>query len=148
VGVRIALDTNILIAAITNPGGAGARIVEAWLGGGIEVVASEATVREADLVLGGGWLARMAGADRVAAILDDLRARTAWVDEPPAIDDLPLKDAGDLRLVEAAAAGGASFIVTTDREFLSHRGYGRVEFVTPEEFLRASPLEAPQDGPG
>jgi len=47
-----------------------------------------------------------------------------------------LKDAGDLRLVEAAVAGGARYIVTTDREFLRARGYADVEFVTPAEFER------------
>ena len=39
-------------------------------------------------------------------------------------------------MVEAAVAGGARYIVTTDREFLSQRGYGDVEFVTPAEFTR------------
>jgi len=47
-----------------------------------------------------------------------------------------LKDAGDLRLVEVAVAGGARYIVTTDREFLRARGYADVEFVTPAEFER------------
>ena len=53
------------------------------------------------------------------------------------IADLPLKDEGDRRLVEAAVAGGARYVVTTDREFLRQRGYGGTEFVTPDEFLRA-----------
>jgi predicted nucleic acid-binding protein len=57
------------------------------------------------------------------------------VDEPPRIADLRLKDEGDLRMVEAAVAGGARYVVTTDREFLRQRGYGDVEFVTPDEFL-------------
>ncbi len=57
-GVRIAIDTNVLIAAVTRPGGRSARLVDAWLAGEIEAVASEATVREAELVLGGRWLRR------------------------------------------------------------------------------------------
>ncbi len=52
--------------------------------------------------------------------------------------ELTLKDEGDRRMVETAAAGGASCIVTTDREFLSHRGWGSVEFVTPAEWWRAA----------
>jgi predicted nucleic acid-binding protein len=39
-------------------------------------------------------------------------------------------------MAETAVAGGAMYVVTTDREFLSHRGYGRVEFVTPREVSR------------
>ena len=41
-------------------------------------------------------------------------------------------------MVEAAVAAGARYVVTTDREFLSQRGYGNVEFVTPGEFRRLS----------
>ena len=118
-----------------RPRGTSARLVQAWLEGRIEVVASEATAREAELVLGGGWLGRMTSRDAVGELLSALRERTVWVDNPPPVADLALKDEGDLRLVETAVACGASHIVTTDREFLSHRGYGGVEFVTPSELL-------------
>jgi len=134
--MRIAIDTNVLIAALTRPGGTSARIVNAWLDGRIDAVASEATVREANLVLGGGWLARMVSADAVESLLNQLRTRTVYVERPAPIGDLRLKDAGDLRLVEAAVAIRASYVVTTDREFLRARGYAGVEFVTPGEFVR------------
>lgn len=134
--MRICIDTNVLIASLTKPRGTSARIVRMWRKGELEVVASEATVREVELVLGGRWLSRMAGGDRVADLIQAMRTETAWADDPSEIADLPLKDAGDLRLVEAAVAGGASHIVTTDREFLSFRGYGDVQFVTPGEFMR------------
>jgi putative PIN family toxin of toxin-antitoxin system len=134
--VRIAIDTNCLIGALIDPGGACARIVEAWLDGRLEAVASEATVREAELVLGGRWLARMVGRERVDELLGQLRRRTVWVERPVRITDLRMKDEGDLRVVETALTGGARYVVTTDREFLSHRGYGEVEFVTPGELLR------------
>jgi putative PIN family toxin of toxin-antitoxin system len=133
--MRIAIDTNLLIAALTRPGGTSARIVGKWLDGRLEVVASPATVREAELVLGGGWLARMVSPEAVESLLEALRTQSVLVDEPPRIADLRLKDEGDLRMVEAAVAGGARYVVTTDREFLRQRGYGDVEFVTPDEFL-------------
>ena len=133
--MRIAIDTNCLIAALTKQSGASARVVRMWWEAEIEAVASEATVREAEMVLGGGWLARIAGRERVEELLAALRSETVWVEEPPGIGDLPLKDEGDLRMVETAVAGGARYVVTTDREFLSRRGYGGVEFVTPGEFL-------------
>jgi putative PIN family toxin of toxin-antitoxin system len=139
--VRIAIDTNLLIAALTKRGGASARIVDAWRDGEIELVASEATVREAELVLGAGWLARMTSRETVETLLQDLRERAIRVDPEVAVKDLPLKDPGDLRMLEAALAGNAACVVTTDREFLSHRGYGTVEFVTPQQFWqRYEPL--------
>jgi uncharacterized protein len=134
--VRIAIDTNCLIGALVNPSGACARIVRAWLNGEVDAVASEATAREAELVLGGRWLARMVDRDRVDGLLRNLRTRTVWVKKPVRITDLRLKDEGDLRMVETAVAGGARYVVTTDREFLSRRGYGDVEFLTPGELLR------------
>lgn len=134
--MRIAIDTNCLIGALVNPRSTSARVVRAWLGGRIEVVASEATVREAELVFGGRWLGRMVGREKVDDLLRELRTRAIWVEQPARITDLRLKDEGDLRMVETALAGGAEYVVTTDREFLSHRGYGEVEFVTPDELLR------------
>ena len=133
--MRIAIDTNVLIAALTRTGGTSARIVQAWLDGRLEAVASTATIREAELVLGGGWLARMVSPEAVESLLEALRTRSVLIEQPPQVRGLRLKDAGDLRLVEAAVSGGARYIVTTDREFLRARGYGDVEFVTPSEFL-------------
>ena len=46
--MRIVIDTNVLIAALTHPSGSGARVVSAWLEGRLEVVSSEATLREAE----------------------------------------------------------------------------------------------------
>lgn len=134
--VRVAIDTNCLVAALTNPRGSCAEIVRRWLDGRLEAVASAATVAEAELILGGRWLGRIVGRERVEEILEALRTRTVWVDDPPQIRELRLKDAGDRHMVETAVAGGASHVVTTDREFLSHRGYGQVEFVTPVELLK------------
>jgi putative PIN family toxin of toxin-antitoxin system len=134
--MRIAIDTTCLIAALTRRSGQSAKVVDAWLRGEVEAVASEATAREAELVLGGGWLARLASRERVTELLERLRTNTVWVEVPPLIPELELKDEGDRRMVETAVAANARFIVTTDREFLSHRGWGDVEFVTPGEFLR------------
>ena len=134
--MRIAIDTNCLVSALVNPSGTCARIVSAWLSGRAEAVASDTTVREAELVLGGRWLARMVGRENVDEVLRRLRAETVWVEEPARITDLQLKDEGDLRMVETAVAGGAQYVATTDREFLSRRGYADVEFVTPGELLR------------
>jgi len=134
--LRIAIDTNVLIAALTRPRGTSARIVHAWLDGRLEVVASPATLREADLVLGGGWLARLVSREAVESVLEALRTRSIRVEKPEPIRDLRLKDEGDRRLVEAAVASGARYVVTTDGEFLSQRGYDAVEFVTPGEFAR------------
>jgi putative PIN family toxin of toxin-antitoxin system len=139
--LRIGIDTNVLIASTTRPGGTSARIVDAWLDGRLEVVASPATVREAELVLGGGWLGRLASREAVESLVEALRKRSVFVAKPGPIAGLRLKDAGDLRLVEAAVAAGGHYIVTTDSEFLRARGYKDVEFITPGEFISRSGLD-------
>ena len=134
--LRAIVDTNLLVGALARPGGSSARILDHWRAGGFEPVASAATLREAELVVGARWVARIADAGARDALLAELRARSVMVDAP-VLDELTLKDAGDRRLVEAAHAGGASYLVTADREVLLMRGYGAVEFVTSGEFLRA-----------
>jgi putative PIN family toxin of toxin-antitoxin system len=136
--VRIAIDTNVLIASLTKRRGAGARIVRAWLEGHLEVVSSEATLREARLVLDSPWLKRMVPEGSVDALLRRLETRSIRV--PGArIEALPLKDEGDRRLVEAAVEGRAAYLVTADAEVLRYRGHGGTEFVTPTELLKRLP---------
>ena len=134
--LRAIVDTNLLVGALARPDGSAARILDHWRGGDFEHVASAATLREAELVVGARWVARIADSRARDALLAELREQSLLVDAP-VLDELTLKDAGDRRLVEAAHAGGASYLVTADREVLLARGYAAVEFVTAGEFLRA-----------
>ncbi len=136
--MRIAVDTSVLVGSLTKARGAGARIVRAWLDGRFEVVSSEATLREARLVLDSRWLSRMVSKERIDALLQHLWERSIRV-RGARIEGLPLKDAGDRRLVEAAVEGEATYLVTADRELLRYRGYGGTEVVTPTEFLKRLP---------
>ncbi len=133
--LRVALDTNILVAALAKSSGGAARVVEAWQRGRLDVVTSEATLREAELILDSAWVRRLVSAERIDSLLDQLRTRSMRV-EGALLKDLPLKDEGDRRLVEAAVEGNATYVVTADQEVLRYRGYGGTEFVTPAELLR------------
>jgi len=76
--------------------------------------------------------------ESVDALLQHLEMRSIRV-WGARIKDLPLKDKGDRRLVEAAVEGQATYLVTADRELLRYRGYGGTEFITPTELLRRLP---------
>lgn len=132
--LRAVVDTNIFVGALARPAGTGARILDHWRGGRFEHVASEATLREAELVVGARWVTRIADRQARDALLRQLRERSIIV-QAAVIDELTLRDAGDRRLVEAAQAGGAGHVVTADREVLRMRGYEAIEFVTSAEFL-------------
>jgi putative PIN family toxin of toxin-antitoxin system len=132
--MRIVIDTNVLISGLAEPKSNGAGVLRAWREGQFEVVSSKATLREAELVLNAGWLSRLTTDQQVKGLLKELRERTVMV-QPRRLSDMPLKDEGDLRLVEAAVAGGAAYLVTADRELLLQRGYAGTAFVTPAELL-------------
>lgn len=142
--LRIAIDTNVLVAALTNSGGAAARIVDAWVEDRLEVVSSEATLREAELILDSRWLRRIVPSDMIDALLDLLWTRSTRV-RATQIEGLPLKDEGDRRLVEAAIQGGASYLITADAELLKYRGYGAAEFIKPTEFLKLFQLDVARE---
>ncbi len=133
--MRIVVDTNVFVAALAKPRGSAAKIVRAWRDGRLEIVASEATLREAELVLGAAWLGRVTSRGQVTGLLQELRERSVLV-VPGKVTGLRLKDEGDRRLAEAAVGGDAQYLVTADREVLLSRGYAGTEFVTPGEFLR------------
>ncbi len=141
--MRIVVDTNILIAALTKPRGSAAQILKAWRDGRVEIVASDQTLREAEAVLGGGWLRRLTPQGAVERLLKELRAQSIRVDATP-IANLELRDEGDRRLVEAAVEGAAAYLVTADREVLRYGGYAGTEFVTSAEFRQV--LHKQEDG--
>ena len=134
--MRAVIDTNLLVGALVRPGGTSGRILKLWRAGVFEHVASEATLREAESVVGSRWVGRLGGRKERDGLLAELRTESIVVDAPM-LTALTLKDAGDRRLVEAAHAGRACYLVTADREVLLTRGHGSVEFVTSGKFLRA-----------
>lgn len=134
--LRAVIDTNQLVGALARRGGASDRILKQWRAGVFEHVASEATLREAELVVGSRWVERLGGRKERDDLLAKLRQESIIVDAP-ILEELTPKDAGDRRLVEAAHAGRARYLVTADREVLLMWGYGGVEFMAPDEFLRA-----------
>ena len=134
--MRAIIDTNLLVGALARRGGSASRILDLWRAGRFEHVASQETLREAELVVGARWIERLSSREERDNLLTELREKSVIV-EAPILEELTLKDAGDRRLVEAAHAGNARYLVTADREVLRMWGYGGVEFVTSAEFLRA-----------
>ncbi len=141
--MRAIIDTNLLVGALARRGGSASRILDLWRAGRFEHVASEATLREAESVVGARWIERLSSREERDGLLEELRENSILV-KAPILEELTLKDAGDRRLVEAAHAGNARYLVTADREVLRMWGYGGVEFVTSAEFLRVLNEESGQ----
>jgi putative PIN family toxin of toxin-antitoxin system len=133
---RVVLDTNVLVAAAYAPGSAARRIVEACLQGRLVAVASPAVRREYDFIL--------ARAVRV----EDYQDRLAqWLEglemvEPGATPQVVPDDPEDDKLVAAAVAGEARWLITNDRHLLDLGRYGGVEMIPTGRFVDQVPFLA------
>jgi putative PIN family toxin of toxin-antitoxin system len=135
---RIALDTDVLVAAMLGAGAA-SRLVGAVLEGRFEPLMGPALYAEHEAVLARGRLfarCRLSAAER-EELLDIYLARCRWT-RIYFLWRPNLRDESDNHLVELAVAGGAQAIVTRNRR--DFRGaelrFENLAVLTPAEALR------------
>lgn len=133
--MRIVLDTNILVSALLARGGPW-RIVEAVRDGESEIVTSPILLAELERILNLARVTRRARLSHVevAGYLEELR-KLAIVIEPAIRLSVVIRDPDDDRVLEAAVAGSAEYVVTSDRDLLDLREYEGIRIVTPAVFL-------------
>jgi putative PIN family toxin of toxin-antitoxin system len=134
--VVVVLDTNVLVSAPLSPSGPPAEVIDRWEAEQFEVVTSPALL---------GDLERALQYSRVKKVLQRLRAevaalirqfnRVAIISEP----DLPLQvieeDPAENRVLECAAAGGPSYIVSGNDHLLLLKEYEEIVILSPAGFL-------------
>ena len=128
--MRVVLDSNIYISALTLPGGT----ADVALG---EILAGRATALLSEPILGEilGVLGRKFSADReelarTALFLGELAEPVA-----PRLRLKVLADDPDNRILECAVAGRADLIVTGDRALLKLCHFEGIEIITLRAFL-------------
>ena len=134
--MKVVLDTNVLISAALRAGSPPYRILRAWRAGQFSVVCSQDLLDEVVQVLARPRIARRtewSEADR-AALFADLREVSVWV-EPQSQIRLITADPADNRVLEAAIAGQADYIVSGDQHLLEIGEYQGVLIVTPARFV-------------
>ncbi len=106
--MRIVIDTNVLVSALWNPGGAPAKVVRALADGQLRAVHSPAILQEYREVLA----RRRFGFDqeRAGQIVNFIQIAGIGVAGSPSGRHLP--DPKDLIFLDAALEGGASVLVT------------------------------------
>jgi putative PIN family toxin of toxin-antitoxin system len=134
--VRVVLDANIIVSAALSGLGAPAAIVAAFLAGRFEAVFSASSLGEASRVLRRPSMRRRVrySGDQLDEFLQAIREAAVLVDAPVRLH--LVSDPGDNRILEAAAAGEADYVVTGDRELLALGRYVGARIVTPAEFRR------------
>jgi len=131
-GLRVVLDTNILISAGWTPGGLEARVVALVASGALEAAVSPAVLAEYRDVLARDKFAHLR--DALAGILATLEEKALPV--TPNEPATAAKDEDDNRLLECAAAAQADFLITGNTRHFPGE-YGVTRILNAREFLDA-----------
>ena len=133
--MKAVVDTNVIVSAGLRSGTPPDAVVCAWIDAGFEAITSEQLLRELETVLKRPRLARRLAwsqSDTVTFIAG-LRRRATIV-EPTVSLSVVTQDPSDNRVLEAALAGEADYIVTGDQHLLELGDFEGVEIVTPARF--------------
>jgi putative PIN family toxin of toxin-antitoxin system len=138
-GVRVVLDTNIIISALLF-GGDPERIFLAGLRGEIQLITSRALLRELETVLKEKF---KLGMRLVKDVLDLIQTLTEIVEVTSRLTVIAHPD-DDNRVLECAVDGNAECIVTGDtKHILPLKEYKGIKIFRPSEFVRFLPPSIP-----
>ncbi|MDP8224104.1 MAG: putative toxin-antitoxin system toxin component, PIN family [Candidatus Lernaella stagnicola] len=137
---RIVLDTNILVGGIMGPDSASAKIVDAFLAGALNVVASPETIHEARLVFRrhGGIRTIPGGRERAERVLRAL-AEDARVVRNSTLPYPVCEDPSDDKFFAAAVVGNARYIVSNDKHLRRVGSYKGVKVLGSHRFAEEFP---------
>jgi putative PIN family toxin of toxin-antitoxin system len=116
--LRAVLDPNVLISAMLSRHGTPARLLEAWIAGGFEMLVSPLLVAELERALAYPKLRKRIAADDGQRFIDWLTRAATLVDDPDAAPPVRSRDPGDDYLI-ALAAGERAVLVSGDGDLLS-----------------------------
>jgi hypothetical protein len=134
--VRVVLDTNVVVSAAVNPKGPPAEIIRAWRARSFEWATSPALLDEMDRTLLSARVRRyMAwGESEIDEFLAAVPSK-AEVVYPTRQIDVVRTDPSDNRVLEAAVAAQADYVVSGDHHLLQLKTYEGVQIVTPARFV-------------
>ena len=134
--LRIVVDTSVVISAMLLPRSVPREVFDRAAAVGTLLV-SAATIAELDEVL------RRSKFDQYLPEEKRLEFLTALVREAEVVDVTEsiaeCRDPKDDKFLELAVNGGASHIITGDRDLLVLHPFRKIAIVTPQDFLVAAP---------
>ena len=133
--MRVVLDTSIYVSALISPGNP-AKILEAWLCGQFDVLASPPIIKE---------IMRVTAYERIQKkyplvkehrlqYVELIMAQSILV-EPEHKPAVIVEDESDNRYVECGVAGNAQYIVSGDEHLLKVGEYQGIVMISPASFL-------------
>jgi putative PIN family toxin of toxin-antitoxin system len=115
-GLRVVLDTNVLVSGLAYPGSVPGRIVGVWRQGGLDVVLSRYILDEMSRVL--PRLNRVGLSPSEIRDLVDSFMFLADIVEPDGGQDAGLRDPADQQVLGTLRASQADYLVTGDKDLL------------------------------
>ncbi|MXX75640.1 MAG: putative toxin-antitoxin system toxin component, PIN family [Holophagales bacterium] len=128
--MRVVFDTNILVSALTLPGGRADSALRRIVGGDDSLAVSRSIIDELLSVLARKFAYDREALSRVAVFLADLGEMV----EPKQSFRI-LADEPDNRILECAVTAGADLIVTGDRAMLAEAEFRGIRIVSLREYL-------------
>jgi putative PIN family toxin of toxin-antitoxin system len=116
-GLRVVLDTNVLVSGLAYPGGVPGRIVSVWRQGGLDVVLSRYILDEMSRVLPRLSRIRL-GQDEIRDLVDSFTF-LADIAEPDGGRNESLRDAADQQVLGTLFAAKADYLITGDKDLLA-----------------------------
>ncbi|MBS0456784.1 MAG: putative toxin-antitoxin system toxin component, PIN family [Proteobacteria bacterium] len=116
-GLRVVLDTNVLVSGLAYPQSLPGRIVGAWRAGGLDVALSHDILDELARVL--PRLPRIGLAPAAIRDLTESLVFLADIVEPAGATDPGLRDAADQPVLLTLLAAKADYLVTGDKDLLA-----------------------------
>ena len=116
-GLRVVLDTNVLVSGLAYPNSIPGRIVGLWHQGGLDVVLARYILDEMARVL--PRLSRLRlSANEIRDLVDSFMF-LADVVEPSTAKDADLRDPGDQAVLGTLLAAKADYLITGDKDLLA-----------------------------
>jgi putative PIN family toxin of toxin-antitoxin system len=137
---RAVFDTNTLAFGAVAIAGPVAVLIDAWQHGYVEVILSSHILSELETALSKPYFMSRLDTQSRAAFLTLARTTTTVVAITAAVPNVALTRADNLVLA-TADSGGASFLVTGDRELQRLERYKSVAILSPRQFLDLLNLE-------
>ena len=129
--MRVILDTNVFVSGVFFSGPP-YRILEAWRGGKLQLVASQEILEEYQLV--GETLAGQFAGVNLQPIID-LVTTNAEVFPNQVLPESICEDPDDDKFIACALAGRCRVIISGDRHLLKVSGFRELTVMSPRRFI-------------
>ena len=132
--MKVVLDTNILISSLFWKG-IPRRVVDLAISGHIQSVTSWEILDELQTVLSEDFQMPLI---KVKDVLRDVLSFSQLVKSKPL--KMKIRDLDDIRIITAAIAAKADYIITGDKDLLTLHQFNKINIITPSEFIKGFQL--------